>query len=299
MKRSFVYENLLFVATQLLAIFVGTGMINAGLREQVLIQGTGEGVYFFIASLAVSTLMMIVLLKYLKGKFFFQFLFGFLIFSGAYTVFGFSIEASFPALSNYYITAPAFGGFDLITSLAFALAIGLALARYFHPVVWLQNFALVIALAGVAPQLAMLFTTKTIILVLIVASVYDYIAVFKTKHMVSMFTNLMNQDAPLALIIPEKGESSGRVDHRVVHKKGSGERRYMLLGTGDLAFPTIFVVSVFAEYGIFSALAVMAGSLIGLYFDQWWVEKNEKPMPALPAISAASIALFLLSLLVI
>lgn len=294
MKRSFVYENLIFVATQLLALFVGARMIGVGLRDEVLIQGTGEGVSFFVASLAVSTLLIIVLLKYLKKRFFFQFLFGFLIFSGAYTVFGFSIDASFPALGNYSLM-----GYNLIELLAFALAVGLALGRYFYPVVWLQNFALVIALGGVAPQLAMFFTTQTIILVLIVASVYDYIAVFKTKHMVSMFTELMNKDAPLALVIPETGDSSGRVDHRVVHRKGSGERRYMLLGTGDLAFPTIFLVSVFAEYGALSAIAVMAGSLIGLYFDRVWVEKNERPMPALPAIAAASITMFLLSLLVV
>lgn len=295
MKRSFVYENVIFITTQLIAIFVGLRMIGAGVRDATLIQGTGEGISFFLVSIAFSTIFLIVLMKVLKKKFFFQFLFGFLIFSGAYTVFGFSIEALLPSLGNYYL----YDYYSMIEVLASLLALSLAVGRYFHPVVWLQNLALVIALGGVAPQLAMFFTTETIVFVLILASVYDYIAVFKTKHMVTMFRDLMSKDAPLALVIPEKGDVYGRVDGRVVHRKGEGERQYLLLGTGDLAFPTIFAVSVFAEYGIVPALFVMAGSLIGLHFDQWWVEKNERPMPALPAIAFSSIALFLVSLLVV
>ncbi len=294
MKRSFLYENAIFVATQMIALFVGLNMLVAGLREEVLIPETGQGVSFFLVSIAISTLLIIVLLKYLKKRFFFKFLFGYLIFSGAYTVFGVSIEYFFPALAAY-----KFFGWYLIELMALVLALALAIGRQLYPIVWLQNLALMLALGGVAPMLAMFFTTTTIILVLVLASVYDYIAVFKTKHMVSMFQELMAKDAPLALVIPEKGDVFGRVDHRIVHRKGDGERRYMLLGTGDLAFPTIFLVSVFAEYGMVSSLFVMAGSLIGLHFDQWWVEKNEKPMPALPAIAAASIAMFLFSLLVI
>ncbi len=276
MKKPLAYETLIILITQALALFTGSLMLGTkvlvggqelGLREAMIIADTGSGVASFIAAIAVSTVLMVLVLKYLKGKWLFQLLFAYLLFMGIDTVVGFSLGEP----------------------IGIAAAVLMITARFLKPTVIVQNIVLMIALAGVSAQLAMFFNTNTLILVLIVASVYDYIAVFKTKHMVSMFTGMMEKGVTLAVIVPDKGKFTDPVDTSLMRKKGETETRHVLIGSGDIAFPSILAVSVFAEYTLMSAVAVMLGSMIGLWFDHAWVEKNKTPMPALPAITFFSL----------
>jgi len=276
MKKPLAYETLIILITQSLALFTGSLMLGTkvlvggqelGLREAMVIADTGSGAASFIAAIAVSTVLMVLVLKYMKGKWLFQLLFAYMLFMGIDTVVGFSLGEP----------------------IGIAAAALMITARFLKPTVIVQNIVLMIALAGVSAQLAMFFNTNTLILVLIVASAYDYIAVFKTKHMVSMFTGMMEKGVMLAMVIPDKGKFTDKADASLMRKKGDTETRHVLIGSGDIAFPSILAVSVSAEYTLMSAVAVMLGSMIGLWFDHAWVEKNKAPMPALPAITFFSL----------
>lgn len=272
MRKPLIYETGIILITQALALYTGWLMLGTkvliggqevGLRDALVIADTGSGVASFILAIAVSTVLIVLVLRYLKTRWFFQLLFAYLLFMGIDTVVGFSLGEP----------------------IGIAAALLIIVTRYLKPTVIVQNIALMIALAGVSAQLAMFFNTTTLVLVLIVASIYDYIAVFKTKHMVSMFTGMMEKGVTLAVVIPDKGSFTDKVDTSIMRKKGETETRHVLIGSGDIAFPSILAVSVFAEYSLMSAAAVMLGSLIGLWFDHAWVERNKKPMPALPAIT--------------
>jgi presenilin-like A22 family membrane protease len=272
MRKPLIYETGIILITQALALYTGWLMLGTkvlfegqemGLRDAMIIADTGSGIASFVAAIAISTIMMVLVLKYLKGRWLYQLLFAYLLFMGIDTVVGFS-----------------FG-----EPLGVAAALLIIAARFLKPTVIVQNIALMIALAGVSAQLAMFFNTQTLVMVLIVASVYDYIAVFKTKHMVTMFTGMMEKGVVLAMVIPDKGSFTDRIDTTLMRQKGETETRHVLIGSGDIAFPSILAVSVFAEYSLISAVAVMLGSMVGLWFDNAWVERNKKPMPALPAIT--------------
>jgi len=276
MRKPLIYETGIILITQALALYTGWLMLGTkvlfegqevGLRDALIIADTGSGIASFLAAIIVSTLLIVLVLKYMKGRWFYQLLFAYLLFMGIDTVAGFSFGEPFGVAAALLIIA----------------------ARYLKPTVIVQNIALIIALAGVSAQLAMFFNTTTLVMVLIVASVYDYIAVFKTKHMVTMFTGMMEKGVTLAMVIPDKGKFTDKVDATLMRKKGETETRHVLIGSGDIAFPSILAVSVFAEYSLMSAVAVMLGSMVGLWFDSAWVERNKKPMPALPAITFFSL----------
>ena len=276
MKKPLLYETGLILLTQALALVTGYRMLNTlvsidgkmvGLREATIMADTGSGIAFFITAIAISTLLIILLIRYLKKAIFFKGLFAYLIFIGSDTVFGFLLG-------------------EPIGIMLAALMVAL---RFLKPIVAVQNLVLMIALAGVSAQLAMFFNTPTLILVLIAASIYDYIAVFKTKHMVKMFKGMMKQGVVLAMVIPTKGKFTDTVEGSITMKSKKKETMHMFIGSGDIAFPSILAVSVFAEYSLACAMAVMLGSLAGLLFDHIWVAKNKRPMPALPAITFFSL----------
>ncbi|MFH1787086.1 MAG: presenilin family intramembrane aspartyl protease [archaeon] len=266
----------MFLTTEMIAVYVGLAMISAGIREEYIIESTGEGIGVFGLGMLFATLLILFIIKYLNRKIVFQMLFAWLIFVGSLFVFG-SV---------------------LIFPLAALLAGLVVAARFLMPRVWVQNVAMILSIAGISPQLAMYFGTPTIIAILLLASAYDYYAVFKTKHMIKMFESLMKHETPFTFVIPAKGSMSGEVNGKLHKKKKKGQREYYLLGTGDIAFPTIFVVALLADYSPLSAAFAFAGAIVGMIVDHLILMKMKTAIPALPAIAVCSIAAFLLSLVV-
>jgi len=260
------FETGIFLLAQLIALFVGIRLLSFGAREAAMIQSTGAGVGMFVGALALSTIFIILLIKFFNSRFIFQLIFAWLIFIGSLTVFEVTIGEP----------------------LAMTFAVLLVVLRFLKPVVLLQNIAMVIAIGGIAPQLAMFFSTPTLIVVLIVASFYDYIAVFKTKHMVKLFEGLVKHNIPFTLVIPDKGSLFQKM-HSGIHRSSERGREFYLLGTGDVAFPAVFAISVLADFGPMASLLVVIGSLIGLLFDHYLLMKLQRPIPALPTIAAFSL----------
>lgn len=274
MRRSFKYEIGMFLTTQLLALWTGFAMLVTGMREEMVIENTSEGVGMFFTSLLLATAMLILVLKYLKFPIIYRLLFAFLIVTGSSTVF----STILPGL------------------IALGLAFLLAGLRFWKPIVLVQNICLIFAIAGVGPQLAMFFRTTTVIIVLVLASIYDYIAVFKTKHMVKMFEGISSYGTPFALIIPSRGGMMDKVSRNPLKDKKEVPDAFYMVGTGDVAFPAVFSVALLGDFGLLAALASIVGSLVGLLVDQYIVEKRGIALPALPAISFFAIIAFLLTL---
>ena len=122
-------------------------------------------------------------------------------------------------------------------------------------------------------------------------SVYDYIAVYKTKHMVKMAKTMIAGRAIFAMIYPEHWH--GFRSH--LNKTHPGEG-FMMLGTGDFVFPIIMATSAYTVSAT-AAWTVLAVSLLGLLLMHliFSLQKVRRPMPALPPLAAFSIIGFLVS----
>lgn len=157
-----------------------------------------------------------------------------------------------------------------------------------------QDILMVLGLAGVGSTLGLALQPLMVIALLIIFSIYDFIAVYKTKHMIKMAKEMIESKAILALVIPPNllgfQESLGEI------RPGG---KFLILGGGDIVFPLLLCASLI-PFGISNSLIVATFALIGLFvgFYLFLKQKVRQPIPALPPIAFFSIIGFLITQLI-
>lgn len=269
-------ELIMFAIVQALALFVGYTFFKKGIIEQMTVT---EALPSFFIAFAIAIVMMVAIMYFLKTPKTFAVFFGFMIFIGTNIVF----SAFFP---------------DLI---AIPLAIAVVAIRFWKPSLVTHNLAMFLTIAGVSAQLGLMIPVLAVIIILIGLSIYDYIAVFKTRTMVKMFKQMMQRGAPFAIVVPESPQQFNAQIHKVskekleqMKKSAKGKSRFLMLGTGDLAFPAVFAVSALSQ-GINISLVIIAGALVGIVINHYYLTKKFRAIPALPAIAACSIIAYALA----
>ena len=106
-----------------------------------------------------------------------------------------------------------------------------------------------------------------VLVFIVLLSIYDLIAVFGTKHMVTIGKAVTKKNLAFTICMPSKNHT-------------------FELGNGDLVIPLICAVSVYAN-GLFVNNGLVAGmvlgaSFIGLLISIYSVGVKKIPMPALP-----------------
>jgi len=191
--------------------------------------------------------------------------------------------------SGIFITMNIF--LSNVWSLIFSL---LLVAVYgFYPYVWFHNLVLILTLPGIAAVLGASITPYAAVILLIFMSVYDYIAVYKTKHMVKMAKAMIAGRAIFAMIYPEHWHG-----FKVHLNKAHPGEGFMMLGTGDFVFPIIMATSAYAVSAA-AAWMVLIVSLLGLLLMHliFSLQKVRRPMPALPPLAAFAILGFLFAIM--
>ena len=198
---------------------------------------------------------------------------------------GVSIFSTFYSLSWGVLGDPA----AFITSAVSALLCVLALSKW--PRWYVINFVALLLGAMTTAVLGISLSPPLVSALLILLSVYDAIAVYKTRHMLGLAEVILNSGLPLVLIIPRHG---GYVDgQKVTIQSGgtSGERRAFYMGLGDLIIPGCLAVSVYSVLGI-SGLPVIAviiiGTLLGFAVLATYVARGN-PQAGLPFLCSGAI----------
>ncbi|MCK5044205.1 hypothetical protein KAR26_00560 [Candidatus Parcubacteria bacterium] len=187
-----------------------------------------------------------------------------------------------------------------LSSLPAMVLMGL-LVFWWHkqPLVLNHNICLILGLVGAGVILGLTLDPYAIVWLLVLFSIYDFIAVYKTKHMVKMAREMIEHKAILALIIPQKISDFGAQLEKVRTDSQAVKREFLILGGGDVVFPMIFCISLLPQ-GINNSLIVAVFSLIGLLASFWLFirQENRKPIPALPPIALSSLIGFLITLII-
>ncbi len=219
----------------------------------------------FLVAFFIATSLMLFFLKLYKGKFLFEFFFAGAVVFGAQGPLGI-----------------LFTKFE-----AFLIAIAVVILRFVYPRIWTQNMAIILGIAGISASLGMSIKPLMVLFILILLSIYDIIAVYKTRHMIKLFKGMAKKGAVLALIIP-KNFSKWLNKFEIIRSENKNE--FIFLGTGDLALPLLFAVSAFS-LGIQFSLAIIFGAIVGFIADHliFVTQKEKKPIPALPAVAFFSI----------
>lgn len=160
--------------------------------------------------------------------------------------------------------------------------------------VFTHDFIMIVTLAGLAAILGLSLTPIFVVYALVILSFYDIIAVYKTGHMVKMASMMVASRAIFGFIIPGT-VSDFKTDIKTVQP---GEQ-FMILGSGDIALPIIFSISLLGV-SIVQSLIVAAFSILGLFATHLIFnnQKTRRPMAALPPIAAMAIIGYLISIFI-
>jgi presenilin-like A22 family membrane protease len=276
------------VATMLLAVVFAKPFLAAGLQAFEDPEDTGNVVYYVVAILAFTGIILAIA-KW--GK---KWLIRGIILGAVGLTVGYVVE---PVL---YITL----GWSLAVSvgLAFVAAVGSIAALYFHPEWYVIDIVGLLVAGGTAAIFGISLGIRNVVLLLAALAVYDAIAVYRTKHMLSLADTVIELRLPVLLVIPKVAhyrfrEESTRMKEASAGNKG--EREAMFMGLGDLVMPTILVVSALqfsaAGWRGLPALGAAVGTLVGYAVLMGYVLKG-KPQAGLPLLNGGAIVGFLTGL---
>ncbi|WP_337860752.1 presenilin family intramembrane aspartyl protease PSH [Ferroplasma sp.] len=161
---------------------------------------------------------------------------------------------------------------------------------------YITDAAGLIMISGASSILGILLRPDIAITLLIVFALYDYIAVYKTKHMVTLAKAAVDNQYPLMFTLPS--ERNTKIKDMTFENRG--EHSVIMLGFGDMAIPEILIVSSAIYYPLHIILfagLTLAGAIAALIFLFFF--NNGKPAPGLPYINTGVIAGFLIALVVL
>ena len=272
--KIFGWEVFLFCFTFGLGLFAAVEIQRFLAEQEVVLPTISFGnfiTYFLFATLIILLVVYLPKIKRIRGaiyKFFFL----------------------FAAIYGTLVILPLF-----VPDILALLIIGLLIYFWFKsPTVALHDLLMVLSMAGIGAMFGLSFEPRIVIIVLIVLSVYDFIAVYKTKHMVRMAKSMIERGVIMGIIVAPKVSDFWQ-DTRKIKPGG----RFMILGGGDIVFPLIFSASLISQ-GIVSALIVALFGLLGLIvsFAFFILSKKREPIPALPPIALFAILGYIITLLI-
>ncbi|MBS3068808.1 hypothetical protein J4441_00385 [Candidatus Micrarchaeota archaeon] len=273
-----------FAFTQLLGIFVGVVLIeNAKMVPEIAELSivtpaqASDPLYslVFLFYVIFGAAIILIVTRFYKGMMLFRFLEFFVVAtSSAVVFFAFAIVL----------------GLDLIASMLASgiLAAIFAGAKFLYARI--KNASTIISSAGVGALFGFSVGFIPTLLCVLGLSLYDYIAVFKTRHMITLAKELGTRQLSFSVTaktLPARREQESEQKY-VQRAQKEGER--MDLGSGDLAIPLMLAVSAYKLGGIGNSLAIALGSTVGIYLTLWFVSKRRVFLPALPPICLAGIA---------
>ncbi len=302
---NFVYKIVfLFIIAQLLGALVGVLLItNSQLVpefEEMRVTPIGEtgdllnGI-FFILYVVFGAVVFYFIIKYYKGVFLFRSMEFIIILFASSIVFFVLLYSFIPGL-----------GVDESFLIGFVIALILAGTKWItHKA---RNFAAILSSAGVGAIFGFSLGFWPAILLMIGLSVYDYIAVFKTKHMITFAKTLSKKNLSFSLqvgedisegdkIIKEKNkeiENKTKVVSSTSKSFSKGDsyafkdnkRKKMELGTGDLIMPIMVSVASFYVFGLLGTLSVIIGATLAFIVLIYYISKRKLFLPALPPLTA-------------
>ena len=179
---------------------------------------------------------------------------------------------------------------------AIGIALAVSLIWFFIPRVWFHDAAMILSFVSLGAVFGRFITPWTGMIIVGALAIYDYIAV-RSGFMVWMADKMTQTSALPALVIPryagEWGDSLKERGIQTIVQTEPAERKYSIVGGGDISFPCLLTASVYFSQaqglapGIIMAVAGTAG-LGGAYLIQKFIVKGN-PVPALPPIAVCSL----------
>lgn len=184
----------------------------------------------------------------------------------------------------------AFNAFTGSTIVAIILGVFFAGYRMLRPAVIIHNFTELFVYGGLVAIFVPMLNVFWVSMLLIAISVYDMIAVWKTRHMIKLAKLSMKSKIFSGFLIPYKMPKGIRKGKKLKGVKTA------LLGGGDVAFPLLFAGVVMKNIGFCETLIIPVCVTIALFL-LFLKGKKDKFYPAMPFVSIGCFVGYLITLL--
>jgi len=191
-----------------------------------------------------------------------------------------------------------------LDTIALVLALPMTFYKVFRRNIVVHNFTELLIYPGLAVLFIPIFDITTTIILLVIISIYDFIAVIKSKFMVQMAKYEMQKAKIFSgFFVPYLTDKTRKLIEKISMRSAKSSKAkkipisVAILGGGDIAFPLIFAGVVLRTLGLTSALFVIVGASLGL-LGLFIIGKKGKFYPAMPFIAAGCIAGWLVSTLI-
>ncbi|HKL97350.1 MAG TPA: presenilin family intramembrane aspartyl protease PSH [Methanocorpusculum sp.] len=287
---SYVGLILMMAATSILAVLL-IGPVKAAGLGAFEDPGSILNAFLFIFAMLVVTAILLILIKWKAQQ----------VIS---IIIGFSLAAVI-----YYVVMALFQqlGIGLWADVIGVIcAIVIIALLWFYPEWYVINAAGIIVASGCAAIFGVSLSLIPVLILLVLLMIYDYIAVKRSKHMLTLADGVLRQKMPIMFLVPKtKGYSYRKSGFSIRDEKG--ERGAYMIGMGDMIMPAILVVSaqvfaggvgVLSVFGLYlPAFGALIGGIIGLLILMVPVNTG-KPQPGLPLINGCAILGFFIFCLI-
>jgi presenilin-like A22 family membrane protease len=226
----------------------------------------------------------------------------------------FTLTAAFTLLlpQSYLIPPQMVGTFvQPAMILATASAVLLLAALLLEPQWWVVDFVGFVAAGSLIALFGISFSILPAVILLVALAIYDAVAVYGTKHMISLAEAVTEMKLPILLVMPSDAgfdytRPGGLAKQRA---RPVEEREALFMGLGDVVFPGILVVAAYvwlpsrAVLGaiggnLIVAIGALLGSLVG-YALLMRLVGGGNPQAGLPLLNGGALAGYFLTFLIV
>lgn len=182
------------------------------------------------------------------------------------------------------------------------VALALAVLLFKYPEWYVLNATGLMIGGGAAAIFGVSLSILPVLLFMVLLAVYDAIAVYKMKHMVSLAESVIDLRVPILFVLPRTRNFS-LIDHNHNKDNRDGDKSMMedgfFMGLGDAIIPSVLVVSSFVSYELTaSTLGAIIGTMAGYGVLSCFVGTG-RPHAGLPFLNSGAILGFIIGYVVL
>ena len=178
----------------------------------------------------------------------------------------FTLYATFSLFPPGVVLLPPYGAeivFEPAIVLAAVVSSSLYLALLMEPQWYVVDLAGFLAAGALIAILGISFAILPVFILLIALMVYDAIAVYRTKHMVSLAEVVVDMKLPILMVMPDSAGFDYTTAPSLAEQRSrpTEERSALFMGLGDVVIPGVLVAAAFVWLPAHPAVAGIGGNL--------------------------------------